>query len=235
MHFALSAAAVAVAFASRALAAPLDEHNAGLMARQSGPSSQFLPSSSALRNSWTLQGCAPDRYPDGRAIMQWYKEVGTIDECLNYCDSVGAKYCGAGEPAEPALSPHELMLPDAIEYGYQCFGGNALTTGINVPASQLTTTNDGGCSTPARSSSAQRFGGPNALQVYTSNSRSVASSPSPVGGSTFQGCYRDSENARLLPVGYYGRQSNTVESCVSTCTNQGYDLAGLEVRIVADP
>jgi hypothetical protein len=115
MRFALSTAVVAAVYANSALAAPLDEHSAGLMARQSGPSSQFLPSSAALRSSWTLQGCAPDRYPDGRAIMQWYKEVGTIDECLQYCDSVGAAYCGAGECSRQLPSAHALTpLPRRV-------------------------------------------------------------------------------------------------------------------------
>ncbi|CEH12913.1 beta-1,6-N-acetylglucosaminyltransferase, contains WSC domain [Ceraceosorus bombacis] len=181
-----------------------------------GPSAPFQPSGPDAA-SWQTTGCTADFYPNSRLLRSGYtedKQAMTVGKCLTYCGSLGAYYAG-------------------LEYGYQCFCGDALnspTGTVDTPAAQLTSSNDGGCNTVAPGNGAQRAGGPNKLLVFQSKVNGPAARSVTITNGSYQGCYRDDPNNRLLPAGTYGINDNTVQGCATRCANSGYDLSATEYR-----
>lgn len=178
----------------------------------------YQPAGSAKAN-WKTLGCANDLYPNARALNAAYSDnptgqPTTIGRCIQFCDSQGAYLAG-------------------LENGNQCFCGPSLDNGsaIKVGAQQLSSSNNGGCTTPCQGNSAQNCGGPNALLVFQSTARPQPKIGS-VSGNTYKGCYADNENNRLLPYVYQGNSnpSMTPSLCASGCTSRGYDLSGVEYR-----
>ena len=87
-------------------------------------------------------------------------------------------------------------------------------------------------------------GGSGFLDVYKFNGTTVSSSTTtsirsdPTGtssvlptGWTYQGCWVDGANGRILNTQQPDSQTNTIESCVQNCTAAGYTIAGMEYSV----
>jgi hypothetical protein len=87
------------------------------------------------------------------------------------------------------------------------------------------------------SSSASSLGTGSAASSKTSSSVSSSISIStPLGtgfpaGWTYQGCFIDGINGRILNHQQADNQQNTLQSCVATCAAAGYDIAGTEYGV----
>ena len=72
--------------------------------------------------------------------------------------------------------------------------------------------------------------------VSTSTSSSSSSSPSPLGtgfpaGWSYQGCYVDGLNGRILNHQQPDNAQNTLQVCVQACATAGYTIAGIEYGV----
>ena len=65
------------------------------------------------------------------------------------------------------------------------------------------------------------------LQQRATTPSGTAVGPLPSGW-TYQGCYIDNANGRILNVQKPDSKTLTIESCVSTCASGGYVVAGME-------
>ena len=97
---------------------------------------------------------------------------------------------------------------------------------------------------PCNGNSSEYCGGPNRLDMYSSgdgavksptstSSASSSTSVSPTltslpSGYSYKGCYVDNANGRILSSQNPDSQTLTVESCVSSCVSQGFNVAGME-------
>src|SRR6266516_1182264 len=129
-----------------------------------------------------------------------------------------------------------------VEYAGECYCGNTVASG--GPASDGLT----GCNMPCNGNSSEFCGGPNRLDMYnftngavssTSTSTSATSTIStsstgtstPTGlptGWTYQGCYVDGANGRILNYENPDSTTLTVENCVQACVGLSYTVAGME-------
>lgn len=73
------------------------------------------------------------------------------------------------------------------------------------------------------------------MGTTTTSSASVSvSTPAQTGfptGWTYQGCYVDGANGRILSNQQPDNQDLTQQSCVETCANAGYTIAGMEYSV----
>ncbi|MCJ1306581.1 hypothetical protein MMC25_000224 [Agyrium rufum] len=182
---------------------------------------------------FTSLGC----YTEGSAGRALPNQQGvpaeTVANCLKACAGFG--YAG-------------------VEYGGECYCGNALGTGsIPAPATD--------CGMPCNDNQTEWCGGPNRLNMYQASGSaqssttsllssatstvtgSVVSSATPtstssvpatiptgvpahVGPWSYVNCYVDSQVARTLPDAFYAGYDMTLEHCAGNCT--GYNFFGTE-------
>ena len=119
----------------------------------------------------------------------------------------------------------------AVEYGQECYGGNALGQG-----SVLTTLTD--CSMACPGNSSEPCGAGNRLQLYQSNSTSPSNSTAPptspagpsapasVGSYSYVGCYTEGSPGRALPNRVDNDGGMTLEYCASQMS--AYQYFGVE-------
>jgi hypothetical protein len=56
----------------------------------------------------------------------------------------------------------------------------------------------------------------------------MAPTTPPINGFTYQGCYIDGANGRILNHQLNDNNQLTQESCIASCSNLGYTMAGME-------
>ena len=140
-----------------------------------------------------------------------------------------------------------------VEYAGECYCGNAIAN--NGPAPDGFT----GCNMLCNGNSSEYCGGPNRLDMYTLGAvaatsttttttsatttppaSSTASSTVSTGtgsatglpsGWSYQGCYVDGTNGRILANQEPDSQTNTIEACTSTCAGLGYSVSGVEYGV----
>ncbi|KAH6653915.1 WSC domain-containing protein [Truncatella angustata] len=127
----------------------------------------------------------------------------TIDTCLAYCSTKG--YHTAG-----------------LEYGRECWCGNALASGAQLDAGIR-----GNCSTPCAGDESQTCGGASLLSVYKNDTVRAASWVPGVGGYVYAGCY-DEGKGRAVGDFRAADAAMTVDACVGICGGKGFAWAGLE-------
>jgi hypothetical protein len=140
-----------------------------------------------------------------------------------------------------------------VEYADQCFCGNALENG-GGPAPDGSTY----CNMACAGNANETCGGPNRLDLYQLNGTSASatsttSASSTTGPSgtvtasstttsgpiptdlptnwTYEGCYIDNANGRILAYSQPDDSSLTIESCIATCIGLGYSVAGAEYSV----
>ncbi|MCJ1475830.1 hypothetical protein MMC13_004494 [Lambiella insularis] len=179
------------------------------------------PASAAAVNNpgpagWSLQGCYVDPgNPRALSVGTGVTGAMTVAGCTAAC--AGYTYAGA-------------------EYAGECYCGNTLATG-----STLATITD--CSMTCNGNSSEYCGGPNRLDLYKSSGTAptvttTAASPSGTGsaatlpsGWSYQGCYVDGVNGRIIANQEPDSQTNTIESCISQCVAAGYSVSGTEYGV----
>lgn len=129
--------------------------------------------------------------------------------CNMPCSGNSSEFCGG---------PNRLDLYQAPGTGAQPIGGSSSSSSTKPPSATATLAS----STKVPSSTASS----------TKSSSSVASPTSGAGnlpaGWTYKGCYIDNANGRVLPVQQPDSTTQTVESCISACSQLGYSVSGTE-------
>ena len=164
----------------------------------------------------------------------------TLEECASDCASY--KYFGVeygGECKSRIISGVDFT--DSREIGY-C--GNSLNAGSTLAALS-------DCNFVCPGNQYEYCGAGNRLELYlkggtavsstasskagtTSTSKVSVSTPAATGfptGWTFQGCYVDGVDGRILNNQQPDNQDLTQQSCVEACANAGYTIAGMEYSV----
>ncbi|KAA8569468.1 hypothetical protein EYC84_001099 [Monilinia fructicola] len=174
------------------------------------PSSTSSPSIQLTVGIYTYFGCQTEA-TSARALAS--KASDTANMSLESCEAscIGYTYFGT-------------------EYGRECYCGNSFSAGsISVPNSD--------CNFPCAGNSSEFCGASGMLSVYQLNatlssiappanvSSSVTDLPS---GWSYSGCWIDGAEGRVLTNQQPDNQNLTVESCIVTCSNLNYNVAGME-------
>lgn len=137
---------------------------------------------------WKSQGCYSDTV-DVRTLKNYHATTTglTVEECVQA--AAGYKYAG-------------------VEYGYECWFGNEL--------SSIATPQSSGCNVPCSGDSSSLCGGDRHINVYLNEAYTQKPTVLPSSGSfRSQGCFADDANARLLNSGSFTDAGMTVAKCVS--------------------
>lgn len=121
----------------------------------------------------------------------------TIPKCLAICDTKGFQY-------------------GAVEYGSECFCGNALANGasLSVPSGQ--------CNMGCSGDPTTLCGGPDALQFYVRPDLTTWTN-----GFASKGCIQEVVGRALNATSLYAGDMS-IEKCTQFCGDGGYSMAGLE-------
>ncbi|ORY19791.1 hypothetical protein BCR34DRAFT_595240 [Clohesyomyces aquaticus] len=180
-------------------------------------------------NGWSSLGCYTDSVGARTLANQQFPAGGlTTESCLAACKTAGFAYAGT-------------------EYGGECYCGNSFVNG-GGPAPDGNT----GCNMPCNGNAQETCGGPNRLNVYqfgdgpissssisvtatatgtTATSSTVPTSTSLPPGWSYQGCWVDGADGRVMNNQRPDSSQSTVESCISTCSGLGYSVAGIEYGV----
>ncbi|AEO53498.1 glyoxal oxidase like protein [Thermothelomyces thermophilus ATCC 42464] len=174
-------------------------------------------------NDFTHLGCYAEG-KTGRAL--------TYNPGLPGADMTVAKCTAACRAANYILA--------GVEYGGECYCGNTIANG-GAPA-------DSGCSMVCNGNSTEFCGGPDRLNVYSyknqyeptatsttgAGSTSSSSVPSATGlpeGWSYQGCWIDGKQGRILPYQLPDSQTNSRAACANACAEAGYTVSGTEYAV----
>ncbi|KAK9423053.1 putative WSC domain-containing protein [Seiridium unicorne] len=175
--------------------------------KPSSSSAAASPSANAVYtpNGASYVGCASE-IQNGRALplKPTSDAKMTISMCLASCSSNGYPVAG-------------------LEYGRECWCGNALDAGVKLEAGVK-----GACGMPCAGDQSQTCGGPSLLSVYRNNTLRAASSVSSTGGFDYVGCYDESKGRAVGPLLAAAGGTITIDSCIKTCDGKGLPWAGLE-------
>ncbi|KAK4968757.1 hypothetical protein LTR66_011766, partial [Elasticomyces elasticus] len=155
----------------------------------------------------TYLGCATEP-SSGRALSaaSVSNDSMTVDTCMSYCGSAG--YALAG-----------------LEYGRECYCGNALASGsTTLPAS------DTSCNMACAGNKTQTCGGPSRLSLYnaTRPANQVRHVVPSANGYASQGCYTEASSGRALTAFALTSDAMSVETCTQFCAAKGTAYAGVE-------
>lgn len=164
------------------------------------------PETSNIPSGWSYQGCYTDQ-TNARSLSNQQPDSSSLTaaSCISACSS--AQYSVAG-----------------LEYGSQCFCGNALN-GASAAAA-------GTCNMQCSGDSSKSCGAGGAVDVYSFGT--LQNNPKPVpqtsglpDGWSYTDCFADSIDSRLFPV-EIDQASATASSCIAYCSGQSYSAAGIE-------
>lgn len=157
---------------SSTTAGPTSSTSTGTVSISTGPAPTGLPA------GWINDGCWLDGY-NGRILQNQLadSQANTVQVCVNACANAGYTIAG-------------------VEYGVQCFCGNALYNGAAVA------TNQGDCSTVCPGNSAEVCGAGNRMNLYSLGTPQVYQPPAAQttglpANWKYMGCLQ-----LVLPIGY---------------------------------
>ncbi len=120
-----------------------------------------------------------------------------------------------------------------VEYSHECYCGNSLNAGsVAAPATD--------CSMTCMGASSEYCGAGNRLSVYARagapppGTTTTSAAPAPTGlpvGWTYQGCWIDGAQGRILPYQVPDSQSNSPAVCANACLAAGYNVSGTEYAV----
>ncbi len=123
-----------------------------------------------------------------------------------------------------------------VEYSRECYCGDSFNTGsVGAPATD--------CSMTCMGAPFEYCGAGNRLSVYARNGTPPPSStaaatttagPAPTGlpaGWTYQGCWLDGKNGRILPYQVPDIATNSPAKCANACLAAGYSISGTEYAV----
>ncbi|KAK3940061.1 glyoxal oxidase-like protein [Diplogelasinospora grovesii] len=187
------------------------------------------PSQPANVGNYVWYGCQTEA-TNMRALsaFTFAADTMTLEACQAFCSSYtyfGVEYarecyCGnsfnPGSVAAPASDCSFLCAGNQYEY---CGAGNRLSVyaknGTAQPSSSTT------------SASSSSIAASSAVSVSSSTSSAAAASGVPAGWS-YQGCWIDGANGRILPYQAPDNNALTTEGCAQLCNSQGYTISGTE-------
>ncbi|OCK77835.1 copper radical oxidase [Lepidopterella palustris CBS 459.81] len=192
-----------------------------------GPNRLNLYSNLQAPVGWKSLGCYTDSVNGRTLTVPEYPGTMTIELCTSTCKTAGYIYAG-------------------VEYGGECYCGNAFANG-GGPAPD----GSAGCNMPCAGNGQETCGGSNRLNVFqqsgtTASTTSAAPASSTVAtstavgsgsatglpkGWTYQGCYIDGANGRILQTQEPDSSTNTIEQCTATCIGLGYSVSGMEYGV----
>ncbi|KAJ7591598.1 hypothetical protein C8J56DRAFT_1137522 [Mycena floridula] len=173
-----------------------------------GSTGAASPVLSGLPGTWKYAGCYVDNaFGRDFEVSEGGSPQNTVESCVATCDA--ANFTVAG-----------------MEFADECYCGNRLVNGATL--GDETT-----CSMGCAGNASEACGGPNRLSVYSSTKTVTVLAPpkKPTtlpGHWTYEGCYVDSRDDRVLPWTIVSVDNTTVEGCLNQCVEYGYDAAGLE-------
>lgn len=178
------------------------------------PPGLSIPSDITLWGTYSYKGCFTDSTASRSLTVLSTSSISmTIESCLNFCNIRAGYY---------------NLAYVGVEYGSECYCDWVLqNTAVQVDDSE--------CNMPCGGNSSQPCGAGNRLTLLTLGS-SPSSAPATLQWGTsqfaYQGCYHDSQTARLLPVplAVPDPRFYTLEVCAETCKAAGYAYAGTEYR-----
>ncbi|KAH9979503.1 copper radical oxidase [Lactifluus volemus] len=165
---------------------------------------------------WVSLGCYSDT-PAARTLSVPTTPVGgasnnSVQSCADACFALGYPLAG-------------------VEYADECYCGTAVVNG-GAP------TPPGDCSMPCKGNSSEFCGGPSRLNLYnyTGTNLPVTSTVFPVIsglplGWSYNACWVDNANGRILQTELPDNQALTVQNCIASCASQNFPLAGLESSV----
>lgn len=193
-------------------------------------------------NGWAFYGCQTEA-TGARALggATQATDTMTLEICQALCASSGYAYFGVeygrecycgnkfelGSVPAPASDCNFLCPGNNLEY---CGAGNRLSV-----YSKNTVVSSSSSTTSASTSSSGTTTG---VSTGSSTSKTLSSSTStsstvPVGtgfpaGWSYQGCYVDGANGRILEYQAPDSQTLTQQSCATLCASKGYKISGTE-------
>ncbi|KAH8892639.1 galactose oxidase [Thozetella sp. PMI_491] len=185
----------------------------------STPATPYQPGT--VDSVWTWYGCQTEG-TNARALSSktFAADTMTLESCATFCS--GYMYFG-------------------VEYARECYCGNSFSQGsVAAPATD--------CSFTCAGNGTELCGAGNRLSVYSSNGATQPSSSVGAGSSstastvvsvptgmpagwTYQGCWIDGLNGRILQVQQPDSQTNTQEGCAQKCAAAGYSISGTEYGV----
>jgi len=186
---------------------------AGPTGTPSGPSQP-----EAIGEEWLWHGCRTEA-TSMRALSAatFASDDMTLEACAQFC----AAYTYFG-----------------VEYSRECYCGNSFNPGSTLVA-------PGECSMTCMGASSQYCGAGNRLSVYakegtpqpsetlptSSAAASTSAVPAPTGlpeGWSYQGCWIDGANGRILSHQVPDSTTNSQTQCAAACFSLGYNISGTE-------
>ncbi|KAH9987623.1 copper radical oxidase [Russula compacta] len=196
----------------------------------SGATPPAPPSIVPSYGSWVSLGCYSDSTA-ARTLTVPTAVVGgasnnSVQSCADACFSSGYPLAG-------------------VEYSDECYCGTGFANGgAPTPA--------GDCSMVCSGNSSEICGGPDRLNVYNYTGTNLPSTGNTGTGTTtgtgggssvfpvlanlptgwsYNACWVDNANGRILQTELPDNQALTVENCIASCSSQNFSLAGLEFSI----
>ncbi|KAG5717945.1 putative fungistatic metabolite [Termitomyces sp. T112] len=181
---------------------------------RSFPPGLFIPSDLTLWGPYSYLGCfTDDTASRSLTVLSSSSNTMTIENCLGFCNSVAGYF---------------NLAYVGLEYASQCYCDWVLQdTAVQVDDSQ--------CNMPCAGNTSQPCGAGNRLTIVSLGG-SPTSAPAILNTANdqwnYQGCYHDSQTARILPqkLAVPFPQFFTLEMCAATCGAAGYTYAGVEYR-----
>ncbi|KAL2168473.1 hypothetical protein VTG60DRAFT_7209 [Thermothelomyces hinnuleus] len=126
-----------------------------------------------------------------------------------------------------------------VEYSRECYCGDKFNTGsVPAPASECSMTCSGNpnqyCGAGNRLSVYARSGTPPPSSTTGAGSTSSSSVPAATGfpeGWSYQGCWIDGKQGRILPHQLPDSQTNSRAACANACAEAGYTVSGTEYAV----
>ncbi|RDB22030.1 hypothetical protein Hypma_011026 [Hypsizygus marmoreus] len=184
------------------------------------------PTAPATIGDWKSLGCYSDNVNGaGRTLTVGAPGVQgdlTLQKCTTACFNAGYPLAGT-------------------EYSAECYCGTSIANGgASRPIAE--------CNMVCAGNSGQLCGGPNRLNVYNYTGAALppqqpggggggggggGSPVSPVtsglpGNWTYDACWVDNAFGRIFPTAIGPSDTNTVQTCIASCSAQNYTLAGME-------
>ncbi len=188
----------------------------------------------------TTGGAGPTVTPSGPsqpATVGTYKWYGCQTEATGMRALSAATFASDTMTLEACQAYCSAYTYFGVEYSRECYCGNSFNAGsVVAPATD--------CSMTCMGAPSEYCGAGNRLSVYARDgtapqpsstaASSTSAAPVPTGlpaGWTYQGCWIDGKNGRILPYQVPDSQTNSPAQCANACLAAGYTISATEYAV----